>query len=465
MHHLLTTLLLPFTNFRLRGGALRRLAKQTVVGPPPPNAADWANMPAVRQIVAPHIELVNRPNYFGANVWLTMITALLLSALAGLIFFGIIPLTTLGISPFWSYVIGVGIAALATISFANALTRNWGPELITSTSWAHSRERQRLSLDDTVTPPSVPVTLLLVAIVVADGGLAGSAIVSFFKAYFTPQVAMALAFVWGVVVAAVLWKLTDQAADEKRINQGREVARRMDTVSAADQADLANFLRLAGNRIGKDLGTARGVVKRTALFGAVLCLAVFSGAMRSNHPTVAPSAEPVPEFVAIAQDAAYRTAKLSADDEIVVPPLAPSANPEGGTSTRTPTQNSGSLAAYLPSIMLSLVLLISAVVLYWLKARGTFLNLIDSPRDNAVTHRFASADAVTHFNEAHLRKCIAALDRKLQVFAREILREVDKLAPSVQRTWPPVNLRAVDLLRKEVAEHRTNQVNFRLMGD
>ncbi len=447
MTHFFTLINLALTNYRYGATKLRGLAVDTLRGPPPGSAADWAQLPAPRELASEYAQTLRRPPYFAGPVLLALLTAIVLFTGAGLLLWSVVDLEAFGLSNLVARMVAVGLVTLGVVALWAALAKDHGPHMITAQSHALSQQRLELSLDHQVHHATLLLSLALLAVVVADGVMAGTAILGYFKSQFTATMAMTLSVLWGVIVGAAVSKLTDLAADEARIVEVRRLAREIDaSTEPADRTRLAALMSLVGSRIGISLAHRAQYVRRLVLIVGVILLAVISGAMRSITPPTGGDSEP-----SAAQ--ANWASKLSDADEITLPPPSTPAKP-GTTTSAAPAAGESAVGALLPSLMLSMVLLLSAAVLYWHKARSTYINVKDSARDAAVLARFPDAASVAHFNEAHFRKMVAALDRKLQRFSREIEKRKTALAPSAQRQWPPCQLRAIDLLRNDWFEAR-----------
>ncbi len=457
MLHFLTLFTLLATNLQYGTFKLRRLAVDTLRGPPPATPAEWAQMPALRELASEYAQALHRPPYYGGQVLLALLSAATLFAASGLLLWSAVDLEGLGLSELAARWVAVGLGALGVVALWSALAKDHGPHWITAQSHALSKQRLELSLDHQVHHVSLLLSLALMAVVVADGVMAGTAVLGYFKSQFTASTAMALATLWGVIVGTVLWKLTDLAADEARIVEVRGLAREIDaSTDPADRARLAALMSLVGSRIGISLAHRSQYVRRVVLVLGVVLLAAFSGAMRSLTPPTGGDIEPSAVHAQSARHAQWAS-KLSDADEIALPPPAAPAKP-GAAEPAGPATGRDTAHALLPSLMLSMVLLLSAAVLYWHKARSTYINVNDGARDAAVLARFPDAASVEHFNQAHFRKVVAALDRKLQRFSREIEKRKSALAPSAQRLWPPCHLRAIDLLQNEWFEARITPV-------
>lgn len=445
MTHFFTLINLALTNYRYGATKLRGLAVDTLRGPPPASAADWAQLPAPRELASEYAQTLRRPPYFAGPVLLALLSAIVLFVASGLLLWSVVDLEAFGLSDLVARMVAVGLATLGVVALWAALAKDHGPHMITAQSHALSQQRLELSLDHQVHHATLLLSLALLAVVVADGVMAGTSILGYFKSQFTATMAMTLSVLWGVIVGAAVWKLTDLAADEARIVEVRRLAREIDaSTEPVDRTRLAALMSLVGPRIGISLAHRAQYVRRLVLIVGVVLLAIISGAMRSITPPAGGDSEP-----SAAQ--AQWVAKLSDADEITLPPPSTPAKPgsTGPTAPAGPAIGDGAVGALLPSLMLSMVLLLSAAVLYWHKARSTHINVKDSARDAAVLARFPDAASVVHFNDAHFRKVVAALDRKLQRFSREIEKRKTALAPSAQRQWPPCQLRAIDLLRKD----------------
>jgi hypothetical protein len=455
MHHLINTLRLPWLNLAaFKNRHIRNMANDAIKGPAVTATKEWANHPAVRSFVSAYSQLMLRPNYYGGQVWLALVVGATLLLLSCLIFVGLVPLEVFGLSLLVAKLIALGVFGLGGYALYVAFSKDWGPQIITARTYIDSRERLADSLDHQVQPASLMMTLLLMSFVVADGVLAGTAIIGFFKTYFTPGMAMAMAMLWGALVGIVLWELSDSAADESCVNNGRSMARQMDASNnPIDKDRIIRFLGLVGTRIGIDLADRKNYVKRMVFFMVVLVLAAMSVSLRVSDPKAAPSNEPTAELAA----ATRYIHRLAADDEISIPP--PTDAPKG-----EPGQNSAKLDGtktnngILSAIILACVFIASGIALYWSKAKACFLNQTQSPADHAVVSRFPSEQAAQVFNRNHAQAVVAALDQKLQQFAREIGRAKKSLRPQEQLLWAPCELRAAELLGAEW------QDNMKLMG-
>jgi hypothetical protein len=282
--------------------------------------------------------------------------------------------------------------------------------------------------------------LALYAVVVIDGVLAGTTLMHFFRAIFTPGAAMWLSMAWGVVVAGLTWKLASEAADEKRVQDGRMLARALDaSPDSASQASLRVTLNLVGTRLGRDLRDRHAVGWRIALIIFTVCLASANFYMRIDASSLRFGTE------STAIDSGRRVPGVDAPQEeqfaLPEPVLSPVV---GGMDVTSSTRD-----AWVPAGLMSVFLLLSAGVLFGQKCRTTFLNKADSPTDATVVRRFHDPLEVTQFNRRHVRTVAAMLDQKLQRFACAWANVSQAMAPSDQRRWPPFAVRAEDLLQTE----------------
>ncbi len=439
MNHLINTLRRPWLDLvAFRGGKLRRMAREAVKGPPVTTTDGWAVQPSVRALAAAYAQLMLRPNYFAGSVWLALLVGVVLAAVSTFIFTGHIPLELLGLGPLVVQLTGLAVGTLGCVALGAAFAKDWGPEIVTGKSWAACAERLSASLDNQVRPASLLMTLLLLSFVMADGALAGTSIIAFFKAYFTPPVALFMAVLWGVLVGVVLWELSSAAADEYCVDNARRMARRMDAgTSVAERAAVDRLLELVGTRIGIDLEDRTSYWRRGGFWLVVVILAVGSVLLRTAAPAPAPSSEPSALVM-------QRAAALAADEEITVP------EPGGGVPADAgpPAEGGGNKAGegLLSALLLASVFIGSGAALYWSKCKACFLNRTQSPSDYAVTRRFSSGQEAQVFNRNYGQGSIAGLDRKLQRFAREVEIAKKSLRPQQQLLWAPFELRATDLI-------------------
>lgn len=442
MDHLKTLTRLPWTNTRYRRGKLRKMAQETLCGTPPAQPRDWLQQPVMRELAAAYDAAAAYPPYFGGQVTLAILCALLfLSCGMSLLYaaqHGDFTSTTM----LYMRLSAAGILVLAGVSMWAAFAKNWGPQSINGQSHARCFARQRASLDHQVHPNSLLGDLFLLAVVVGDGVLAGTAILGWFKSMFTAQAATALAFGWGAIVGGVLWKLTSAAADEARVVAVRRMVRQLDaSTHPVDRNRVGVFMAEAGTRIGLDLGAQRPITWRVMLLVGVLALGSATAFMRVSSSDRS-KAEP-----AQVNSPADMSAADGADTAADATGQAAGGKPQNATTAGT--------NGWLSSVLMSFVLLMSAAVLYWRKSRTCLINLKDGPGDAAVMARFPDAESAELFNLSHKRRVLMALDLKLQQFSRQFDRAKQALPPSEQRNWPPCQVRAVDLLMANSAPQMT----------
>jgi hypothetical protein len=160
---------------------------------------------------------------------------------------------------------------------------NHGPLHISDERWEGANQSLKLSGDDVTKPLPLIAKILLVTLLFGDGLGTGWSIASgAFGAVLSPNLAMAAALVWSLLVTALLYKLIVSAAREGAINARRDSIRAMLTSTDADVKDqAAERMKLVGNTLGNTLDVdANRKSARVALVAAVLMLSISAFALR-----------------------------------------------------------------------------------------------------------------------------------------------------------------------------------------
>ena len=423
-----------------RDGRLRTMASQALQGPRPIDSRDWLHNPAIVELGGRYASWLLSPPYWESQVDRALLAALLLGCAAFAIFLGWMPIEAmLGVNAaLW---VPATLGVLTIVSLVHALKSHGPAEPISPRSYVDAWSRLRVATDDQVSSRSLVKSLVLVFLLLVDGAVLGVAMAKSLGAFLTPQLAKYVAVAWGLASAIMIWKLAVLAAEEMRENGGRATIRRLDASSKPeDRENARKFMANVGSRIGHDLSTKAPIKKRVALFAVALLLAAASVGLRvaGGH---APSSAPIP-LAALQSD--LMSVAMSAGPEIEVPPAVPPQAEEGAVDV-TPSENT-SITTWLGALVLAAVVVISAITLLWTLAQSECIDRINSPRDRAVVERFDSPNAVEAFNRTHLQNVTSALESRLQRFAREVELAKQSLSPSEARTWPPIEVRATDVL-------------------
>ena len=429
--------------WRYRNPRINALARNAIDGPKPTVPADWLTQPAVKELGAAYAAWLLAPPYWASQIHRALLAAAALALLAGVLYAGVVPLD-LVVGEHASQWAILCTLVLMVLSLNHAAKQHGPTEPISSSAYAAARDRLRISTDDQVTILSLPGVLLLAMVLLVDGGVLGVSMARSFSGMLTPGLALVVAFAWGATSAVILWKLAIHAAKESRVCQVRAAMRQLDGSShEIDKQRVRRFIDSVGSRIGFNLGAAVPVARRVTLFVVVFVLAAASVGLRVAR---APQAEVVPTGGENGSFAA--TIERSADIEL--PPAEPPREPMAAEPTNEGPARWGGLGAnataLLAALVLSMVVLISTLALFWTLAGATCIDVTDSPRDHAVVNRFDGVVAVTAFNRRHLQNVTAALDGRLQTLARSLESAKAHLSPSEARTWLPMRLNAADVL-------------------
>lgn len=423
-----------------RNSRLRALAAHALEGRKPDQARDWMQHPVILELGGRYAAWLISPPYWSSHVGRALLATALLSALAMAACVGWLPLEEMlgAQSGLW---IAATLAVLSIVSITHAMKSHGPAEPITPQSYSEAWSRLRISTDDRVASLGLIKSLLLVFVLLVDGAVLGIAMSRSLGAFLTPRLATYVSIGWGVASTTLLWHLAVLAAEELRANLARATIRRLDASSRPEDRKLAaDFLSVAGSRIDHDLSTRAPIKKRVILFTVALLLATTSVGLRiagGSAPTSAP--DPVPSL----ESGMFKLA-MTASPEIDLPP-APPAQDDGGPSN-SPSSENVALTLWIGASVLAAIVVISSMVLYWTLAKCEFIDKINSPRDRAVVERFDSKDSVAAYNHTHLRNVMAALESRLQHFAREVELAKRSLSPSEARSWPPVDVRAAEVL-------------------
>jgi hypothetical protein len=434
--------------FHFRDARLRAMARDALEGPKPADPRDWLRNPTIVELGGRYASWLLSPPYWTSQVDRALLAALLLGFMSLMFGMGLVPAGTMlgGSVAVW---ISATLSALTIVSVAHALKSHGPAEPISPQSYLDAWARLRVATDDQVSAHSLPKSLLLVFVLLVDGAVLGIAMARSLGAFLTPRLAIYVAVAWGLASATLLWHLAVLAAREQRENAARATIRRLDGSGNLDERENARkFMATVGSRIGHDLSTSAPMKKRIALFAVSLMLAGASVGLRvaGGH---APTAAPMPVM-------AVQTNWTAASPGHLTGIPAPQATPAllDDIAPGTLVDRDTTITIWLGALVLAAVVVISATVLYWTLAKCECIDNISSPRDRAVVDRFDSPAAVAAFNHAHLQSVTSALESRLQRFAREVELAKRRLSPSEARSWPPVEVRANEVLAEAL---RPNQ--------
>lgn len=434
MDSLISTMRGLVLRVRFIGPRIRAMACRSVASGPPPSSEAWRQEAVVRELGAAYATWALKPPYWSGPVSTALLSAALLAMFALAAYFDVLPVDSwfaVSRAALWAAAISGTLAILAA---AHALKRHGPDEAITHGAFDATKERLLVSTDDCVKPLSFPKVMLLVAILLLDGAILGSAMSRSLGAFLTPKWAMVVTLLWGAGSATLLWKLSKLAAREHRQNQVRAAIRRLDgSPRAEDQLRARKFIDTVGSRIDFNLEAGAPIRKRVVLFVVSLALAlasiglrVFNGEQAGQGP-VATDGGPIeipPPFASV-------------DEKTDAPTFGTPSSPQ---------------FIWISAAVLSLVVLASVTVLYWQLAGAECVDETNSPSDLAVVQRFKGTYEIDQYHRFHLQKVISELGGRLNCLVEAIDREKKRLAPSEARKWPNLNVSAADVLRDALAQ-------------
>jgi hypothetical protein len=398
---------------------IARKARQAVKGAPPKLGEPYRPM---RQLAMEHEQVVSRPAYYTS---ITVLAGLLAALFVGL---------ALACGRFdWPAGYGLHAAAVlmaaAIIAAFQCLFANHGPEVVLPQRWHLAEGRLADSGDLHHRPAGLLAQLLLLAILCVDGFFCGAAVSQLFAVWLTPAMAVGASVAWGVAVAAMLWKFVQAAARESLLAERRLTIRALDMSDRAGDHQLAGRMKdRLGVALGADYSDRRGPYpRRVALLTSVLLLGTAIYALRT---TGVESSSTKAALVPVEHASGMGTA-----DEATLA----AAPVDVGESTREDRHQR------IGSAVMALFFVLSVTAAYGFFRARTSLGA-HSAGDHAVLARFDSVDELIAHHTDHVRRWTAIADVRLTKLADAIERRKVKLAPHVQKTYPPAHESFVDIV-------------------